>query len=92
MTIGIKYCGGCNPRYDRAEYVRTLREAHPSENWEYAREGIFYDLLIVACGCGSCCAGYEQYKYRKLRKLWAPEHFASLSEELLARSAESTGI
>ena len=82
MRIGIKYCGGCNPRYDRGEYVSALKEAYPQMQWEYAKEEISYDLLIVVCGCGSCCASYRQYKYRLLRKLWAPEDFARLSEEL----------
>ena len=84
MKIGIKYCGGCNPRYDRAEYVRTLREEHPEQEWEYVKEEAFYDLLLVIGGCASCCAGYGQYKYRQLCKLWEPEHFARLSEELFA--------
>ena len=29
MKVGIKYCGGCNPRYDRAASVRTLCARHP---------------------------------------------------------------
>ncbi len=88
MKIGIKYCGGCNPRYDRGEHVKALRETHPEQDWEYVKEENFYDLLLVVCGCGSCCAGYGQHKYGKLRKLWEPEHFARISEELLAESTE----
>ena len=84
MKIGIKYCGGCNPKYDRADQVRILRETHPEQDWEYVKEEFFYDLLLVIGGCGSCCAGYGQYKYGQIRKLWEPEHFARLSEELFA--------
>ena len=28
MRIGIKYCGGCNPRYDRVAAVKELQHAH----------------------------------------------------------------
>ena len=26
MKIGIKYCGGCNPRYDRSQEVEKLKK------------------------------------------------------------------
>ena len=29
MKVGIKYCGGCNPRYDRAAFVERLLSDHP---------------------------------------------------------------
>ena len=32
MKVGIKYCGGCNPRYDRGEFVSKLLAAHP--DWD----------------------------------------------------------
>lgn len=70
MKVGIKYCGGCNPRYDRAAYVKKLCGEHPEWEWEYAREGTLYDLLLVVGGCTSCCAGYDQYQYRELQKIW----------------------
>ena len=62
MKVGIKYCGGCNPRYDRGEYVRKLCESHAEWETEYAQEGVHYDLLYVIGGCTSCCASYEQYE------------------------------
>lgn len=30
MKIGIKYCGGCNPRYDRNQEVEKLKKNFPS--------------------------------------------------------------
>ena len=27
MKIGIKYCGGCNPKFDRMAFARRLKEA-----------------------------------------------------------------
>ena len=68
-VIGIKYCGGCNPRYDRKEMKESLQKSIEdycsSKNLEvsvsYAEEGVAYDFLIVIGGCGNCCASYEQY-------------------------------
>lgn len=30
MKIGIKYCGGCNPRYDRSHEVDKLKKRFPN--------------------------------------------------------------
>ena len=69
MKVGIKYCGGCNPRYDRAAFVSRLLPAHPEWDTEYSQEGVHYDRLYVICGCTSCCASYEQYDAEKVIKI-----------------------
>jgi len=63
MYIGIKYCGGCNPIYDRKEFVGLLTNLF-NHKFEAADMDKEYDLLIVMCGCSSCCASYKQYKVR----------------------------
>lgn len=50
--LGVKYCGGCNPRFDRAEAVRTLGFGQA----EAARPGVRYRMLLVVCGCTARCA------------------------------------
>jgi len=30
--VGIRYCGGCNPRFDRGAMVKRICEKHPE--WE----------------------------------------------------------
>ena len=84
LKIGIKYCGGCKPQYDRGETVRQIVAAHPECEWENVNEDTDYDLLVVVGGCACCCAGYSQYRYAALRKVWEPAHFERLSEELAA--------
>jgi len=68
--VGIKYCGGCNPKYDRAGFVQHLQEAFYQKEdfchkdfkdqngirFEYAQAGVFYDVLIVVNGCERSCA------------------------------------
>ncbi|GAA0177779.1 hypothetical protein SH2C18_09460 [Clostridium sediminicola] len=57
MKIGIKYCGGCNNRYDRAAFVNKLRNV--VEGMEYVQPEEVYDYLLVVCGCPSCCASID---------------------------------
>ncbi|MGK0466098.1 MAG: hypothetical protein ACJAX4_001383 [Clostridium sp.] len=69
MNIGIKYCGGCNPRYDRADLVSRLKkhigEAHSIET---SKQEIIYDIVVVLSGCTSACAQHNnlQAKYEKI--------------------------
>ena len=72
MKVGIKYCGGCNPRYDRAAFVSRLLPAHPEWDTEYSQEGVHYDRLYVKCGCTSCFASYQQYDADEVIKITGP--------------------
>lgn len=50
MRIGIKYCGGCNPRYDRVAAVKELQQRYPEWKIEPAGEG-GQEYILVVCGC-----------------------------------------
>ncbi len=55
-SLGVKYCGGCNPRYDRTAFVRRLETEFPAVSFVPAGEG-FSGPLLVVCGCAARCAG-----------------------------------
>ena len=71
MKVGIRYCGGCNPRYDRGAMVKRITEKHPEWDAGVAREGVDYDLLLVIGGCTACCAAYEQFRASRIIKMWS---------------------
>jgi len=56
MRVGVRYCGGCNPRYDRVAALERLRRRHPEATFFTAAPGVPMDLLLVVCGCSACCA------------------------------------
>lgn len=72
---GVKFCGGCNPRYDRgAAYQEVLSRLSHVLDFHLAEEGQTYDLLFVVCGCTSCCATLAAYSVREATvKLWEEE-------------------
>ena len=43
MKIGVRFCGGCNPRYDRGAFYNEIIECYPDHDFEIAKEGVFYD-------------------------------------------------
>lgn len=62
MVYAIKYCGGCNPRYDRGELVNKLKKHFDSKiEFDTAKENTEYDGLIVIGGCTNCCPSYLHY-------------------------------
>jgi len=65
--IGLKYCGGCNPSYDRVEYVREIQKAAGGRvDWVSLDEGGFCALLLVS-GCDKQCAEMAEYETRGCR-------------------------
>jgi len=63
LKVGIKYCGGCNPRYDRSSLVNQIVEDYKEKiTFENVKEKELYDSIIVVCGCGSRCADYRRYE------------------------------
>ena len=54
--VGVRYCGGCNSRYDRVAVVERLRRFFPEVDLVPARDGTAYPAVLVVCGCPSRCA------------------------------------
>lgn len=59
MKLGIKYCGGCNPQYDRVGFVERLCKELKGVEFKYVKPDYIYDAVLVACGCKSCCANRD---------------------------------
>ena len=56
MTAAVKYCGGCNPRYDRVALVKRLSSFFPETEFVTAQAGVKYPAVLVVCGCPTRCA------------------------------------
>lgn len=54
-TIAVRYCGGCNPRYDRVNTVRSLEKLFPEYSFVPAYPGNDYSLILIICGCSARC-------------------------------------
>jgi hypothetical protein len=82
MKVGIKYCGGCNPRFDRLNIAKQLQSELADLTIKPAGENEVFDVIAVICGCFSQCAKHDTLKgkygkviitksadYEKLRNL-----------------------
>ncbi len=69
MKIAVKYCGGCNPYYDRVAEVEKLRREFPEaefvgageyEGGDLSESAAKPDLVLVVCGCQAACAEHRR--------------------------------
>lgn len=66
MKCGVRFCGGCNPRFDRGEAYEKIRTQLKDEiEFDYAKEDRLYDVILVIGGCTNCCASYDHYRTRR---------------------------
>ncbi|MBQ1302348.1 MAG: hypothetical protein IIY29_03255 [Firmicutes bacterium] len=75
--FGIRYCGGCNPHYDRVAFVKRIQEHFDGEaEFEVAQLDKEYEGLFVVGGCTNCCASHKQFITKTPPLLiWGEEFF-----------------
>jgi hypothetical protein len=54
--IAIKYCGGCNPSYERVEVVQQLQSLLKDRFIFSASDRQDSDIMVFVCGCPRACA------------------------------------
>ncbi len=56
MKIGVKYCGGCNPSFDRIAAAEKIKDKFKEEAEFVSYTDPDAEFIIVLMGCGSACA------------------------------------
>ena len=76
MLGGVKFCGGCNPRFDRGKVYETVKKHFTDKvNFVIAQEDETYDFVLVIGGCTNCCASYHQLKTKsEYILIWDESH------------------
>ena len=54
--IGIKYCGGCNPHYERVDMVQKVHSLLKNRFLFLGHDQKYLDGLILVSGCPRACA------------------------------------
>lgn len=79
--VALKYCGGCNPRYDRAAAVREMLKQleGPVECVQPDDPGA--DTVLAVMGCSTACADLESFRGRPARVITSEGEARNWSEE-----------
>lgn len=60
LHCAVKFCGGCNPMYDRGDAYRNIAETLAGvADFSLPRDGEAYDVLLILRGCTGCPYLYE---------------------------------
>ena len=83
--IGIKYCGGCNPAYERMEMIERVQSQLRDQILflRYDEQGL--DGLILVNGCPRSCAAKDlSHKEILCHSITAESELETLIEKLTA--------
>jgi len=66
MKVAIKFCGGCDPTYDRVEVYRRIKllAGHSIEWLGLEKQG--YEAVLLVCGCLRACPESELQNVSRL--------------------------
>ena len=62
MKIAVKYCGGCNPEYDRVALVAQIEECLREKVDFVSPEAERIDLVMAVQGCRTACADLSLFE------------------------------
>lgn len=82
IRIGLKYCGGCNPTYDRVSLVNYIAEELRHEIEFMPPEGKDLGLILVIEGCEAACVDLSQFKGVPIRVITCAEMAEDVIREI----------
>ena len=85
-VVGVRYCGGCNPRFDRPALLRALAARLPGAEFVPAQSHTPYRAAVILCGCPAACAGRADLAVPPARQvsLNSPEELDRAAEQIAA--------
>jgi len=66
MKVGLKYCGGCNPEYDRVALVKHIQESLQGKVEFVKPESEDVRLILAVEGCSTACADLSAFQGREV--------------------------
>jgi len=57
--IGVKYCGGCNPGYERVEMIERVQFRFNDRFLFLRHDEPDIEVLVLMSGCHRACAGKD---------------------------------
>jgi len=82
LKIGIKYCGGCNPGYDRVATAQYIEHSlHGSVEFvDLGNKDI--DLVLAIEGCKTCCADLSAFEDKQVHYIARIEDAGRLLQKI----------
>jgi hypothetical protein len=66
IKVGVKYCGGCNPKYDRVELGEGIRKRLYGKADFVAADSENVDVILAIEGCETACADLSVFEGKRI--------------------------
>jgi transcription antitermination factor NusA-like protein len=83
IKVGIKYCGGCNPYYDRVALVKRIERRLKGKVTFVSASNDDADLVLAVEGCGTACADLSLFDDNNIRIITHSEDADRFIQEIL---------
>ncbi len=85
LRVGVKYCGGCNPEYDRVALVEQIKERLEGKVSFVPPESEGVDIILAVNGCRTACADLSGFRGIETRAVTGIEDGEEFVREIIER-------
>ena len=85
LRVGVKYCGGCNPEYDRVALVEQIKERLEGKVSFIMPESEGVDIILSVHGCRTACADLSGFRGVKITTITNIEEGEKFIREIIER-------
>jgi hypothetical protein len=86
LSIGIKYCGGCNPLYDRVATAKKLEQKLRGKAVFVSPDNEELDLILAVQGCSRACADLSPFQGISIQAILRPEDASKALAHIIERA------
>jgi hypothetical protein len=86
LKIGVKYCGGCNPNYDRVALVKQIEERLKEKASLVKADDEGTALVLAVAGCSTACADLTPFAGMEVRIITCPADAEIFIRDLKTRA------
>ncbi len=87
LKIAVKYCGGCNPNYDRVALVKQIEESLSGKAAFVATDSNGISVVLAVVGCSIACADLTPFRGLAVRIITCPEDAERFIRDLEATAS-----
>ena len=91
VKLGLKYCGGCNPGYDRVALVKQIEEGLRGEVEFVSPESEEVALVLAVEGCSTACADLSAFQGLEIRRITNIGDAEKFIKEMRTQQGKSVG-
>ena len=92
LKVGVKYCGGCNPGYDRVALADFIKNSLHGRVEFVALDSEVVDLILAVEGCKTCCADLSAFEGKQIFFIAQIEDAGKFLQKLMNYPSSSNGV